>query len=584
MKKKFGSGLLLFALCLTFHSHAATIFSHPGVLSCQSELDSLKKSVATQNGDPRIAGYNKLAAESKGDLSYKPTPYADVHVIASGGNEEEAAFRNDAHALYIHAIKWVVTGNTAHRDKAIEIADAWGKTFNSLISETDHPYQSTLEASWALPIWIAGAEILKYYNNGASGWSSTYFESFVQKVLPYVNGNIYQTANWLISKDLALMSAGVFLNNKSLYDSGYNHVTGQIDQITVNGEIPELTRDFVHSQYVLIGMTQCAEIAYQQGDTTLFTRTGKRLRTGAEAYLTSVKGTYYTDSNWARHSAPYEILLNRYTKLGYSVPNVQNYVLNENRVEDGSEDHFAGWLTATHAITVKGTTSSEVAGNLVYNKTVTASSEPQTDNPAKSAIDNSIYTRWSAQVYPQWIEIDLGSVQKVGKTELIFYADRAYKYKVESKKLATDTYETLVDRTANTTPGSSTAPVSDTFTQKDARYLRLTVTGAADYTGDWASVIEFRAFEGTTTGLEDNLTEKASFIFCNTATRGVFDLLSRTNISTINVYDFTGKKAFSKDGINSTHLTLDLSAYGSGVYLYQATDQEGFVHKGKFKL
>ena len=331
-------------------------FLHPGVFSSQSELDELKTAVLTGTSDPRVTGYTLLAEESLGSPDYEPTAYADVYVIGSGSCPEEKAFRQDAHALYIQTVKWIVTGNDAYRDNAIRIADRWAATFKRIIPEAEKPNQSTLEASWALPIWIAGAELLKYYKGGISGWSSDQFNSFVRKVLFFVNGNIYQTPNWLISKDLSLMSAGVFLNDKKLYDQGLRHVSGQLDGITVDGAIPELNRDFVHSQYVLTGLTQCAEIAWQQGDQSLFTQSDARLKTGAEAYVLSVLGAvqpnYFTSSDWARHSAPYEILLKRYTQLGVKVPNIQRYVLNYNRPENGSEDHFSGWLSATHAVRI----------------------------------------------------------------------------------------------------------------------------------------------------------------------------------------------------------------------------------------
>jgi hypothetical protein len=351
--------VLIVASIFCFGQAPAT-FRHPGIFNSQAELDFIKSTVAANNGSPIVAGYNTLANDSKGSLSYNPEPYADVFVIGSGSSPSEDAFRRDAHAVYIHAIKWVVTGNVAHKDKAIQILNAWSSTFQTISTEADKPNQPTLESSWALPIWLAGAEIVKSYNNGASGWSSTdqsRFTSFVRKVLTYVNGPIYQTPNWLISKGLALLSAGVYLNEASTFNAGYNLITPQLDAIPSTGEIPELTRDFVHSQYVLIGLTQSAEVAFQQGNNSLFTRANgtsqPRLLLGAEHYTRCLMGTntpnYQSASAWARKSAPYEILLLRYKQLGMSVPNTQNYVLNQNRTEDGIENHFVGWLTATHS-------------------------------------------------------------------------------------------------------------------------------------------------------------------------------------------------------------------------------------------
>jgi hypothetical protein len=360
MKKLLTMGIMLTAFISTSLAQAPGSFRHPGIFNSQTELDFIKSTVAANNGSPIIAGYQTLSNDSKGSLGYNPEPYAVVNVVASGSSPAELAFRRDAHAAYIHAIKWVVTGNSAHRDKSIQIMNAWSYMFQSLSTAPDKPNQPTLEASWALPIWLAGAEIIKTYNGGAAGWSAadqSKFESYARKILTYVNGPIASAPNWYISKGLSLLAAGVYLNEASTFNAGYNIIVPQLDAITTSGQIPELTRDFVHSQYVLIGLAQAAEVAYQQGNTALFTRTNgasqPRLLLGTEHYTRCLMGTntpnYQSDSQWARKSAPYEILLLRYTQLGMSVPNTSNYVLNQNRVENGVEDHFLGYHTATHS-------------------------------------------------------------------------------------------------------------------------------------------------------------------------------------------------------------------------------------------
>jgi len=585
MKKIFITCISIIIAQIVCLAQAPASFIHPGVFSSQNELDALKLAVATQDGSPAFDGYTKLAGESLGDINYHPTPYADVYVIASGSCPEEKAFRQDAHALYIQAVKWVVTGNMAYRDKAIEIADSWAKTFKRIIPETNKPNQSTLEASWALPIWVAGAEILKYYNKGESGWSSVQFDGFVKEILTYVNGNIYQTANWLISRDLSLMSAGVFLNDADLYNLGYNHVTGQIDDITVDGKIPELSRDFVHSQYVLIGLTQSAEIAWQQGDSNLFTQSGARLRTGAEAYVLSVTGViepkYFSSSDWARHSAPYEILLNRYTLLGLPVPNVQNYIVNYNRTENGSEDHFVGWLSATHAISISGAVSAaDVPGNVAFNKNISATSEPQPENPATAAVDNNNYTRWSATGYPQSIEVDLGSVQNISKTAVICFENRDYQFKIEVRKTENDNYIQVVDRSANTDEGTAEAPITNEFDSVQARYVKLTITGASVYAGSWVSIVEFRIYKEnvTTTGMIED--ENKPKVYPNPAT-DILNINGKSLINTITIYDSRGRMVLNSDSVNAQTATLDISSFIPGMYLFSISDYNRNTYLGQ---
>jgi hypothetical protein len=390
-------------------------------------------------------------------------------------------------------------------------------------------------------------------------------------LLKFVNGPIYQTANWLISKDLSLMAAGVYLNDTSLYNQGYRHVIGQINQITPSGDIPELTRDFVHSQYVLIGLAQCAEIAYQQGDKGLFTASNSRIKVGAESYVLSVLGVknpaYYSSSVWARKSAPYEILLNRYTAIGDDVPNVRYYVISQNRPEDGSEDHFVGWLSATHAIVAEAGESPvnndilEVPGNLAFKKTGLASTEPQPENPANAALDNNLATRWSASGFPQWLEVDLGSVQTVGRTEVISYADRIYKYIVEAKKGETDDYHLVVDRSTNTEPGKVDAPLADDFPQVQARYLRLTVTGAVEYTGPWASITEFRVFAGSMAPLSSAI-EVDWLIYPNPVSDTIF-LKEMNGVTSIQVFDVSGAFVRKFEVANM----INVSDLKSGVYI-----------------
>lgn len=130
--------------------------------------------------------------------------------------------------------------------------------------------------------------------------------------------------------------------------------------------------------------------------------------------------------------------------------------------------------------------------NVALNKTVTASSS-DTNVPA-NAVDGSTGTRWSASTYPQWLEVDLGAVYEISRTEVVSYQDRAYQFVVESKTSASGSYLQIVNRSANTTPGTITAPITNSFSAVSARYVRITVSGASGYTGPWTSLLEFRVF------------------------------------------------------------------------------------------
>jgi hypothetical protein len=490
MKKLLSTIFLLIVFSTIGRSQSPATFRHPGIFSSQAELDFIRTTVAANNGSPIIAGYQVLASDSRASLSYNAEPYATVNVIGSGSSASEDAFRRDAHAAYAHAMRWVVTGNAAHRTKAIQIMNVWASTFQRITTPSNTPNQPTLEASWALPIWLAGAEIIKTYNNGAAAWPTSEvntFNGFVRKILTYVNGPIYQTANWLISKDLSLMSAGVFLNDPSLYNSGYNHVRGQIDAITATGEIPELYRDFVHSQYVLIGLAQSAEVAHQQGDDALFTRASglsqPRILVGTESYVKGLLGTgtpnYQSESAWARKSAPYEILLARYTQLGFNVPQTRNYVLNQNRSETAIENHFVGWLTATH--------SQLPSGNPSACEPVSASAHD--GNVPANVLDNNLSTRWSAEGNGQWIQFCLGTPASVSGVQIAFYQGntRSSTFDVQ---VSADGNGWTTAAASITSSGTSLDLQTFSFAARTAKYVRI--VGRGNSVNAWNSYTEVR--------------------------------------------------------------------------------------------
>ena len=120
--------------------------------------------------------------------------------------------------------------------------------------------------------------------------------------------------------------------------------------------------------------------------------------------------------------------------------------------------------------------------------------------PFTNACDGDIDSRWSVQEFPQWIEVDLGKEQMVDRTEVVCLNDRAYGFKIEAKA-ADGGYKLIVDRTDNETPGRADAPIIDEFGPVKARYVRLTVTGAHEYGGDWCSIREFRVFAGQSKNL-----------------------------------------------------------------------------------
>lgn len=115
--------------------------------------------------------------------------------------------------------------------------------------------------------------------------------------------------------------------------------------------------------------------------------------------------------------------------------------------------------------------------NLATGKKVTTSGGTQGGQAPELAVDDNLdlASSWWAGPAPQWLQVDLGSVTKIGRIEVFPYWDgvRYYQYTVEAS-VDGKTWLMLADRSHNTMPSS---PKGDEirFTPMQARYVRVTM-------------------------------------------------------------------------------------------------------------
>src|SRR6185295_2402823 len=136
------------------------------------------------------------------------------------------------------------------------------------------PNQLHLEAAWYLPVLVAAADILRYYNNGAAGWSSNDIAR-CDVMLNYLYGQAALAAsmenNWGASAALAMIAAGVYQEDRVRFDAGiqtwrdrFTGINGLVDSYN-DDSIYEVCRDTTHPQYTLQVWQQAAEIAWKHG-------------------------------------------------------------------------------------------------------------------------------------------------------------------------------------------------------------------------------------------------------------------------------------------------------------------------------
>ncbi len=222
-----------------------------------------------------------------------------------------------------------------------------------------------------------------------------------------------------------------------------------------------------------------------------------------------------------------------------------------------------GGLTDTQTIQVLTPSDDD---NLASGKPVAGTGTADGNNVPSNLVDEDIETRWSVQDYPQSATIDLLGFMTITQTEITCYEDRAYQLLIEGAMDQDGPFTTIIDRTNNNIPGTAIAPIINAIDSVEARYLRVTVSGADEYTGPWVSLTEVKVFgdgEQTFTNVKDLADEKVR-IAPNPAS-SLVTIEAGEEYNTLSVYDALGKRVVQRT-INQLE-TLDISGLQSGVYL-----------------
>jgi hypothetical protein len=130
--------------------------------------------------------------------------------------------------------------------------------------------------------------------------------------------------------------------------------------------------------------------------------------------------------------------------------------------------------------------------NAAQGKSATASSTENAGTPASAAVDGNTGTRWSsAAADPQWLQVDLGSVQQLCQVTLNWEAAYGKAYQIQSSNDGT-TWTTLYSTTTGA-GGNETLNVAGS-----GRYVRL--YGTQRGTGYGYSLWEFGVHTGSGSG------------------------------------------------------------------------------------
>lgn len=197
---------------------------------------------------------------------------------------------------------------------------------------------------------------------------------------------------------------------------------------------------------------------------------------------------------------------------------------------------------------------------------------PDGNNTEAKLVDSTTSTRWAVSEFPQSATVDLEGDILITQTEVTSYEDRAYQFIIEGSLTEDGPYTTIIDRSDNRIPGTAIAPIINTVDRVEARFVRITVTGADVYTGPWVSLTELRVFgEGERTYKKEEEEEEEVeitelIISPNPATSGEVTIKAPEGYDTVSLFNTSGEKVIEAEIIDQ-EVTLDISAIAGGLYL-----------------
>ncbi|MFJ4198154.1 alginate lyase family protein [Streptomyces sviceus] len=251
-------------------------FAHPGLLHTQADLARMAAKVKA-GAAPYTAGFAKLTANRHAQSGWTPNPQATVY-RGSGSPENYATLYNDIHAAYQNALRYHVSGDSAHADTAVTILNAWSAHLTSLAGSADRFLAAGLYGYQ----FANAAELVRDHPD----FDLSRFQEMLTKVFAPLsddflvrhNGAVITNywTNWDLTAMACVLATGVFCDDRSQvtraidyfkHGEGLGSVKNAIPVVYDNGlaEWLEAGRDQGHALLGVGLMGTFCEMAWNQG-------------------------------------------------------------------------------------------------------------------------------------------------------------------------------------------------------------------------------------------------------------------------------------------------------------------------------
>jgi hypothetical protein len=233
-------------------------FVHPGIYHNFADLAFMRKKIEAK-AEPWWEAWNKLTSEAR--LTWKP------HPVEEWNANKNAYMQGDAVAAYAHALRWSLSGEPAHADKAIEILNAWSSTLKTITGTTS---QEMVVCGWNGCHLANAAELLVHGappGGKPSGWAPAdvtrskkmlgMMYDVIKDFKPRFNGN------WDAAMMNTMLCIAVFSDDRAMFDRAIDHFHGKYA-----GDAPQRPRNGHLTGYIL-PTGQCQESGRDQGHTQM---------------------------------------------------------------------------------------------------------------------------------------------------------------------------------------------------------------------------------------------------------------------------------------------------------------------------
>ncbi|WP_308402600.1 alginate lyase family protein [Streptomyces sp. AC550_RSS872] len=257
-------------------SAAGAAFAHPGMLHTRADLDRMAAKVKA-GAAPYTAGFAKLTANRHSQSTWRPNSQA-TPTRGGGGAQNYGALYRDIHAAYQNALRWKITGDTAHADTARDICNTWSGTLKGIGGGSE-------------VVLLAGIYGYQFANvgelmRGYPGFDLARFQDMLVKHFYPMNRHMmyretncigHYWANWDLCTMASIMAIGILCDDRAKFNETVDYFHNGEGNGSLAKAIPyvyedvglaqwqESGRDQAHSMMGIGLMGTICEMAWNQG-------------------------------------------------------------------------------------------------------------------------------------------------------------------------------------------------------------------------------------------------------------------------------------------------------------------------------